>query len=143
VRFLGGRRDAWRVFQASDAFVLPTTAEVWGATVVEAMAAGIPPIVTEVAGSAVAVEDGVTGIVLPEPFDPRTLRDAIERLAADPSLRSAMGRAAAAAAESHTWRAHGERVEEDLLRVAAGEYAPLERRRRRRRAVGSAVSMVR
>lgn len=118
VRFLGSRADAWRLYQAADALVLPTHADVWGVTPIEAMACGVPPIVSAAAGSSSAIRDGETGIVLPEPFDVRALRDAIDMLAADRACRAAMGRAGIVAARVHSWAERARRVEEDLLAVA-------------------------
>jgi glycosyltransferase involved in cell wall biosynthesis len=118
VRFVGSRTDAHRFYQAADVVVLPTRADVWGVTPIEAMACGVPPIVSAAAGSATAVRDGKTGIVLPEPFTPRQLREALDALAASPDLRRAMGAAGAADARAHSWEARGQRVEEDLVRTA-------------------------
>lgn len=135
VRFLGGRSDAWRLYHAADIFVLPTRADVWGVTPIEAMACGVTPIVSAAAGSSSAIRDGETGIVLTEPFDVRDLRDAINRLAFDPSLRAAMGSAGVSAAAAHSWTARGETIEEDLVAVFEGRIGrgPLVRRRRPRR----------
>jgi glycosyltransferase involved in cell wall biosynthesis len=132
VCFLGNRSDAQALYQAADAFVLPTLADVWGVTVIEAMACGTPPIVTENAGAAAAVRDGETGFVLPEPFDVRALRDAIDRLA-DPALRSAMGAASAEAARPYGWDEHGRLVETDLFDVAEGRARLVRRPARKAR----------
>jgi UDP-glucose:(heptosyl)LPS alpha-1,3-glucosyltransferase len=118
VHFLGGRTDAHRFYRIADALVLPTRADVWGVTPIEAMACGVPPIVSGAAGSSTAISDGETGIVLPEPFAVADLRDAIERLRSNPELRAAMSRAGVIAARDHSWAARGRRVEEELLAVA-------------------------
>jgi UDP-glucose:(heptosyl)LPS alpha-1,3-glucosyltransferase len=135
VRFLGGRTDAWRVYQAADLFVLPTRADIWGVTPIEAMACGVPPVVSAAAGSSSAIRDGETGIVLPQPFDVRALRDAIDHLAADPARREAMGRAGIAAAKEHDSVARARKIEEDLIAVADRRIGarPTQRRGRRRR----------
>lgn len=121
VRFLGVQRDTPRLYHAADLLLLPTRADVWGVTTIEAMACGVPPIVTAAAGSASAVSDGENGIVLPEPFDVRALRDAIDRLIGDPERRASMGHAAAEAARAFTWEEHGRHVEADLAALAAGD----------------------
>jgi UDP-glucose:(heptosyl)LPS alpha-1,3-glucosyltransferase len=132
VRFFGSRRDAWRFYQAADILLLPTRADVWGVTPIEAMACGVPPIVSAAAGSSSAIRNGETGIVLPEPFDLKALRDAIEVLASDPGRRAAMGEAAIAAAKSHDWSERARVVEADLLTLAERRpgVAPIQRRRR-------------
>ena len=43
VHFFGADRTAFLFYQAADVFVLPTRADIWGVTVLEAMACGIPP----------------------------------------------------------------------------------------------------
>jgi glycosyltransferase involved in cell wall biosynthesis len=82
------------------------------------MACGVPPIVSAAAGSASAVRDGESGIVLPEPFDPNALRNAIDMLAADPMRRAAMGRAGMEAARHHSMSERLREVENDLVAVA-------------------------
>jgi glycosyltransferase involved in cell wall biosynthesis len=118
VTFLGPREDAWRFYQASDLVVLPTRADVWGVTPIEAMACGVPPLVSAAAGSASAIRDGETGIVLAEPLSVAALSAAIDALAADPQRRAAMGRAGIDAAKAHSSEARLQQVEEDLVAVA-------------------------
>jgi glycosyltransferase involved in cell wall biosynthesis len=118
VHFLGNRSDVARFYQAADVLVLPTRVDVWGVTPIEAMASGIPSIVSSAAGSAAVVRDAGAGIVLAQPFDVRSLRDAIERLARDPALRQTMGRAGLAAAAAHSWESRGQLVEDELVALA-------------------------
>ena len=59
----------------------------------EAMAYGRPVVATAVGGLVEAVEDGVTGLVVP-PCDPGALRAAVERLLEDLELRRRCGEAA-------------------------------------------------
>jgi glycosyltransferase involved in cell wall biosynthesis len=75
-----------------DIFVLPSRSEGFSNAIVEAMAASLPAVVTNVGGNAEAVEDGVTGFVIPSE-DPPALAAAILRLLADPPLAQTMGRA--------------------------------------------------
>jgi len=79
---------------ACDATVLPAIKrEGLPKTVIESMALGVAPIVTRTGGSPELVVDGVSGLVVP-PGDAAALAAAISRLAADPGLARAMGRAA-------------------------------------------------
>jgi glycosyltransferase involved in cell wall biosynthesis len=71
----------------------PSHREGYGVVAREAMAYGRPVVATAVGGLTDAVEDGVTGLVVP-PRDPEALRAAIERLLADPDLRRRRGQAA-------------------------------------------------
>lgn len=82
-------------YVAADALVLPSDfGETWGLVVNEAMATGLPAIVSDRIGSAHdLVRDGDTGLVFPC-GDTTALANAIARLAADRTLREAMGRRA-------------------------------------------------
>lgn len=64
-------------------------------TLLEAMATGRASVATDVAGVREAIEDGVTGIVVP-PSEPDALARALERLLRDEKLRSDMGHRALA-----------------------------------------------
>jgi glycosyltransferase involved in cell wall biosynthesis len=71
----------------------PSRREGYGVVAREAMAYGRPVVATSVGGLDEAVEDGVTGILVP-PRDPVALRAAIERLLGDSELRGRRGQAA-------------------------------------------------
>jgi glycosyltransferase involved in cell wall biosynthesis len=71
----------------------PSRREGYGMVAREAMAYGIPVVATAVGGLEEAVEDGVTGLVVPA-RDPAGLREAIERLLGDNELRRRCGEAA-------------------------------------------------
>ena len=89
-----------------DLLVFPSHTDTFGNVVLEALASGVPAIVTPDGGPAHIVADGQTGCVVPdEAFAP-----AIAGLAAAPDRRSAMGRAARAYALTCSWDAVFERV---------------------------------
>lgn len=95
VHFAGRVSDADlpTYYHAADVFVLPSQlrAEAFGIVQLEAMAAGIPVISTELGtGTSVANQHGVTGFVVP-PADPHALATALRVLLANPDLRQRMG----------------------------------------------------
>ncbi|MBA2642255.1 MAG: glycosyltransferase family 4 protein [Actinobacteria bacterium] len=77
-------------YQRAAVVACPSRREGYGVAAREAMAHGRPVVATAVGGLADAVEDGVTGFVVP-PRDPAALRAAIERLLADRALRDRLG----------------------------------------------------
>jgi glycosyltransferase involved in cell wall biosynthesis len=84
------REDLAGLYAFAETLVLPTHSDPWGLVVNEAMACGLPVIVTSVAGcTADLVENGVNGYVLP-PGDPKKLAAAIDSLARNPSLTKQM-----------------------------------------------------
>ncbi|MDJ0760148.1 MAG: glycosyltransferase [Woeseiaceae bacterium] len=94
IHLAGFRDDAPAVGAACDAFCLPSTKrEGLPRSVIEAMAYGVPPIVTDSGGSPELVEHDVSGIVV-QVKDPVAIAQAIERLYRNPELRRAMGDAA-------------------------------------------------
>ena len=72
---------------------VPSRREGYGVTAREAMAHGRAVVTTGVGGLADAIEDGVTGVVVP-PGDVASLRTALEVLLADAQLRGRLGAAA-------------------------------------------------
>lgn len=90
VSFLGVRNDVPELLSASDFSILPSHEEGFSNAVIEAMAAALPMVVTDVGGNPEAVLDGKTGYVVPA-RSPKSLASAIELLAVDPELRRRMG----------------------------------------------------
>lgn len=80
-------------YERAAVVVVPSFREGYGMVAREAMAHGRPVVATAVGGLVDAVEDGVTGLLVP-PGDPAALRKALERLLADAGLRGRLGMAA-------------------------------------------------
>ncbi len=93
VRFLGARPlpDVVRILTASDLFVLPSRFECFPYSILEALAAGLPCVVSDVGGNRESVEHGYNGFVLPR-GDVLALASALERLTRDADLRATFGR---------------------------------------------------
>ena len=119
VHFFGARSDSPVFFQAADVFVLPSRAEIWGVTVIEAMACGIPPIVSAAVGSATAVDEGIDGFVLPAASDTREFAAILDRVVGDPARRRAMEQSCRATALRFSVEEHGRLVEQDLEEIVA------------------------
>jgi len=98
VVFAGQQQDITPWLRAADLFVLPSYAnEGVPQAVLQAMMSGVPVISTTVGAITEAVDDGVTGIIVP-PRDVDALRAAVTRLLAAPDLAAAMGSAGRARA---------------------------------------------
>ncbi|MDE3102317.1 MAG: glycosyltransferase family 4 protein [Chloroflexota bacterium] len=73
-------------YAAADMFVFPNEEQTWGLAVTEAMAAGLPCVVSSGAGVHEVLKDGSTALVVP-PRSPRCLASAMDSFAADEGLR--------------------------------------------------------
>ena len=92
VKFLGSRTDTANLFAASDIAISSSHEEGLSNSVLEAMATGLPMVVTNVGGNAEAVQDMVNGLVVP-PKNPAILANALLTVALDPQLRKDYGSA--------------------------------------------------
>jgi glycosyltransferase involved in cell wall biosynthesis len=82
-----------RAYCEASVFVLPSVEDGWGHVTVEAMAAGLPVIVSDQAGSADMVTDGETGFVVPS-RNSSVLQQRLEILRDSPEKVATMGEAA-------------------------------------------------
>jgi glycosyltransferase involved in cell wall biosynthesis len=89
VHFLGYQEDVAKYLLVSDFFVMPSRHEAMSIAIMEALAAGLPCVVSDVGDNARLVEDGQAGLVVPANSS-EALAAAIERLLADPTLRKTM-----------------------------------------------------
>jgi len=92
VVFTGLRLDVPAVLDEVAVSVLPSLSEGLSNVLLESMAAGVPVVATRVGGNPEAVEDGVTGLLVP-PRDAAGLADAIARVLEDRELAARLGRA--------------------------------------------------
>ncbi len=99
VWFAGTRTpsDVASLLAASTVFVLNSTYEGLPHAALEAMEAGVPIVATDAGGTREAVDDGVTGVLIP-PGDEAALPRAVAGLLADPARRRAMAARAREAA---------------------------------------------
>jgi phosphatidylinositol alpha-mannosyltransferase len=93
----------WRQLGEADVLVAPSLAgESFGMVLIEAMAAGTPPVASNIAGYSDVVTDGVDGILVP-PADPQALAEELQRLAHEPERLAAMGEAGRTSAQRYAW----------------------------------------
>lgn len=109
VRLLGRVADADlpALYGCADAFAMlcrnrwvGLEQEGFGIVFVEAAACGVPQVAGDSGGSAEAVVEGITGVVVHRPADAHDVAQAIEDLLHDPDRAAAMGRAARERAEA-------------------------------------------
>jgi glycosyltransferase involved in cell wall biosynthesis len=92
VHMLGARRDVPNLLAGFDIFALATRKEASGTVFVEAGAAGLPVVGTNVDGVPEMMQDGLSGLLVPLDDKP-ALTAALKRLIDDPLLRQQMGEA--------------------------------------------------
>ncbi len=100
IYFLGLRSDIPKLLATSDIFVLPTSIEGMSNALLEAMAAGLPCLTTNLPVNAEIISEGQNGLLF-DLSNPLSLLNQLERLIADPNLRQNLGGAAKAHIHSH------------------------------------------
>jgi glycosyltransferase involved in cell wall biosynthesis len=93
VRFTGAVSDIWPLLAKADLFVLPSRYETLGIAALEAMAAGLPVMASNVGGLKELVAPGVTGELV-EPGNPDALAEQLIALLRSPETLWRMGKAA-------------------------------------------------
>jgi glycosyltransferase involved in cell wall biosynthesis len=125
VSFAGYQEDVASAYRAMDVFVLPSRDEGYGVVFLEAMAMGVPVVGTRVIGTEDAVEDGVTGLLVPH-ADAPALAEALRRMLGDPALARRLREAAAERVRRdfsrERWTAQVEALYRDL---GAGRQRPV------------------
>jgi glycosyltransferase involved in cell wall biosynthesis len=121
VTLLGQRDDAPALLAAMDIIVQSSRREAMAQTTLEGMAAGRPVVSTMTCGADEAIEDGVSGLLVPV-GDAAALADRIVLLAGDPARRAALGRAARRRIEAEfTYDRMLERCEAILGTIRGGD----------------------
>lgn len=110
VLMLGRRTDVSHLYAAADAFIFPTLYDPFPNATLEAMASGIPIIVSRVAGVSEIITDD--SIVIEDPMNVDEITAAVTRLE-DPAVRKPMGEAARRKALEHPF----ERTVEENLKL--------------------------
>jgi UDP-glucose:(heptosyl)LPS alpha-1,3-glucosyltransferase len=127
VRFLG-QCQTLPYFMAANALLFPSRFDPLSNVVLEAMACGVPVIVSPNDGAAEIVRPSSSGFVLDHPADGGEIAARLDALA-DPKTRAAMQLHAESAVAHLTWERHFAQIDELLARVAK-EKAALRGERR-------------
>lgn len=80
VLFLQGREDTQRFFLAADLLLHPAYLENTGTVLIEAMAAGLPVLATDVCGFSIHVKRAAAGMLVPSPFRQETLNQYLKTM---------------------------------------------------------------
>lgn len=115
VIFLGRREDVKSLLAAADAFLFTSKQEGLARSLMEAMTASIPCIVSSIRGNTDLVENGKNGFLCP-PCDALAFANAIKSVADNTKLRKEMG------------QANGEIIKNFDITVASAELAEIYRK---------------
>lgn len=105
VFFLGALKDVGPAYRAADCLAHPTLEDTFAMVVLEAMAHGLPVVVSSsrYCGIADSLDDGKNALILGNPRDARALADAVQRALYEPVLNGQLSEAGSAFARSHQW----------------------------------------
>ena len=110
VKLVGRTLEPRRYYAAADCFALPTRYDTFSLATLEAMACGLPAIVSRAAGVSEHLTDGLDSIVIQEPGEVDVLARQLDRLMTDESLRKNLGEEARKTAEGLSWEKVAERT---------------------------------
>jgi len=119
VRPAVAQADLVEMYRGADCFVLPSRHDSFGMAVLEAMACGLPAIVSAMVGAREAIEEGANGWVLPL-NDAPALAARMAWCVENRVALAAMRPAARAAAERYGWDRYGERLAAVMAGILGG-----------------------
>ena len=120
VYFLGALRDVNPAYRGADCLAHPTLEDTFGMVILEAMAHGLPVVVSATAycGISALLQHGENALVLYDPRNVGTLASAIAAVLSPLPLRSQLSASAQEFARSHLWSVQALAQEAIYLRVA-------------------------
>ena len=123
VYFLGALRDVSPAYIAADCLAHPTLEDTFAMVVLEAMAHGLPVVVSadRYCGIAALLTPEVNALVLSDPLDALALAAALSRVEQDDVLRHQLCHAALCFAQNHQWAALAQQQEQIYLDLACNK----------------------
>jgi UDP-glucose:(heptosyl)LPS alpha-1,3-glucosyltransferase len=103
VAFVSPTSAVESIYAAADIYVTPTRYEPFGLTPLEAMASGVPTVVSRSAGVSSWLTHGVDSWLLDDPVDAVAIRADLNRLVSDPGLRLRLSKSGRRTAEEFRW----------------------------------------
>jgi glycosyltransferase involved in cell wall biosynthesis len=105
VHFLGALDGVARAYRAADVLVHPTLEDTFAMVVLEALAHGLPVVVSGPAqcGISSLLQDGRDALLLTDPQDSQELAGTLQQLLSDPVLQQRLAANGRAFAHDHTW----------------------------------------
>jgi phosphatidyl-myo-inositol alpha-mannosyltransferase len=113
-----------RYHRSAHVVVAPATeGESFGMVLIEAMAAGVPVVASDIEGYRQVVTEGAQGLLVP-PRDPLALADAISAVLQDRELASEMGAAGLVTARQYAWDRVAEQIMDFYVKTGSRTYEP-------------------
>jgi UDP-glucose:(heptosyl)LPS alpha-1,3-glucosyltransferase len=107
IHFAGMVRDVTRIFHGVDALAMPSLFEPFGNVAMEAMASGLPVMVSAQSGASELLPDAMRKFVVQDPSDSSEIAEKLNALL---DTRDALRAAVRATAERYTWNAYAENL---------------------------------
>lgn len=126
LHFLPPRNDVEFYYAAADAYAGPSLEDTFALPPAEAMACGLPVVVSEANGTSEIITHGVDGFILKDPADSSALASMIRRLYEDGDLRASMGERAAVKMQQYTWERNGRELAAILEEILRRKPRPAE-----------------
>lgn len=98
--------DLARAFASADVFLFPSTTDTFGNVILEALASGVPCVVSDQGGPKDLIAHGATGFIT-RALDVADFTAAVEKIAHDPALRQALGDTAHRTVQDRDWAEAG------------------------------------
>lgn len=105
VIFAGTSKEIHKIYAAGDIFVFPSEYDAFGTACLEAMASGLPVIVSKASGASEIIDDGVDGFIIEHPIDAKEIANYLHTLY-EKEKRKQMGLAARNKSEKYSLEAN-------------------------------------